>query len=614
MSKPPKPGTSTLLPGVDKVDAEAPLSPPGPVVVDARYYQRKRELASGGMGQTFTAVDSRLGRRVVLKELKPPATDDLPGMRKRLRARLQQEARILAGLLHPNIVTVYEAGQWKNGDPFYAMRHVQGRELGEVVEEMPDLQQRMRLLPSLISVVEAVAYAHSRGVVHRDLTPKNILIGDYGDAVIIDWGISKVLDGEATSLQNWVPRSDGMTAAGMGVPAYAPPEQIGGKEPDERCDIYSLGVTMHFWLSGQAPFAGDSLEQILGRVVKGQREPLPEEIPQELQTIVAKAMSPQREERYSSARELADELSAYQAGGLVLAHRYSALERTRMWVRRRRVPLVVALAAVVAIAAVVGVQYFQRQSQRARQQSLQARQQSENANLKKRQAEQAQQRSDRLRKQAQEAAQKAGKTAEVADNKAVEARKRAEALRKALAATRKQRASALRSRTRALALARQERELKDAAEKARLAAVTAAAEAKKARETSLSLASKSREAQKKAVQLALSAQQAADQATTRARSAEAAASKAKKELAAAKAGARDSAKKLLQSQAQLQLARQQQALQLKQHQQQLDRCVKEREDQARAASEARRQLTACRADHNRPADPAPRPPPPPEEP
>ena len=592
-----------------------PFKPSGPVVVDQRYYRRKEELACGGMGQTFTAVDSRLGRRVVLKELRPPGTDDPPGVRDKLRGRLQQEARILAGLVHPNIVTVYEAGQWPNGEPFYAMRHVQGRELRDVVELEDDLEQRLRLLPSIIAVAEAAAYAHSRGVVHRDLTPKNILIGEYGDAVVIDWGISKVIDEAETSLHQWEARSDGMTAAGMGVPAYAPPEQIAGNEPDERCDIYSLGGTLHFLLSGAAPFLGDSIEQILGRVVRGERERLPSGIPGELQAIVDKAMAVDPEQRYANAGELAGELKAFQAGGLVLAHRYSAVEHARKWISRRWMSLVVVVALAATVAAAVGVRYFQRQSRLAQQQSVAAE-------SKKAAAEKAQNRSDKLRHQADDAAQQAGKTAAAADHKAAEARRRAEALRKSLAATRKQRASALRSRTRALALAKQERELKDAAQKAKAAAVTAATEAQQARAKSQDLAAKANAAQKQALKAALSAQQTADQAASRAKNAEAAASVAQKQAEAARLQARADAKKLEAARADL--ARHQQLLKqerarLKQEQVRSQQCQRQRAEEGKTAAETQRRLSRCEARKQpakRPPEsgaPPPPPPPPPAE-
>ena len=582
--------------------------PVGPVVVDERHYVRKEELATGGMGQTFTAVDSRLGRRVVLKELRPPCTDDRPGVRDKLRGRLQQEARILAGLQHPNIVTVYEAGQWRSGDPFYAMRHVEGRELREVVHDLEDdLDRRMRLLPSMIAVAEAAAYAHSRGVIHRDLTPKNILIGEYGDAVIIDWGISKIQDEAETSLNQWDPRNDGMTQGGMGVPAYAPPEQIAGHEPDERCDVYSLGGTLHYLLAGAAPFTGDSIEQILGRVVKGERDPLPDGIPGELQAIVAKAMSLEPEERYATAGELARELRAYQAGGLVLAHRYSAVERTRKWIGRRWVTLVVMLALAVTLVAAVGVRYFQRQSGLARKQSAAAQQ-------KKQLAEKAQTRSDRLRHQADEAARQAGKSAQTAAHKAAEARRKADALRRSLKATKKQRASALRSRTRALKLAKQERELRDAEQKARAAAVTAAAEAKKAKAKSEDLTAKARTAQKQALKAALSAQQAADKATSRAQSAEAAAEAARKQATAAgnreKAAARklkDTRDSLARVQAQLKVEQ----ARLAKEQLLLKQCRRQRTEEGKGAVELQRQLKQCRADSRRNPQPKDEPPPPP---
>jgi serine/threonine protein kinase len=502
--------------------------------VDRDLYQRKEPLASGGMGRTFTAVDQRLGRQVVLKELPDPDQTLPPGVRDKLRQRLEQEARILAGLQHPNIVTVYEAGVWTDGEPFYAMSFVRGRELEQVVRETESLEQRLRLLPSLIAVSEAVAYAHGQGVIHRDLTPKNILIGGFGDAVIIDWGISKVLGTDEDDPPNGISAvADGMTAAGIGVPAYACPEQINGKEPDERFDVYSMGATLHFVLSGAPPFAGENPMQQIEKALAGEREPLPPGISQELSAIVDKAMHPDADRRYRSARELADELRAFQAGWLVRAHRYSPWERGRKWLRLRWRMVVIAAAALVALGALIGLLYYQHQS-------LEAEARSVAAQMQARVAESAQQRAERLRVLAEDASLRAGATAQEAAQKALESRRRARSLSRSLARTRKQRSWALHSRKQALEQAKREAELKAAALKAREAAEAAAAEAQKARLQATNLAARASAAQRKATSLAVNAQRAAGEAedrareaTERARKAEAAQTAARKRLAAA---------------------------------------------------------------------------------
>ena len=607
MADGPRQRTNTFPPKGQQAAPPAPRPAASLERVDPRLYERKEELAAGGMGQTFTAVDRRLGRRVVLKELPLPTSDDRPGVRAKLRARLEQEARILGALEHPNIVTVYEAGQWTDGEPFYAMSLVRGKELSQVVEGIESLEQRLALLPSIIAVADAVAYAHHRGVIHRDLTPKNILVGDYGDVVIIDWGIAKVLDDSETSFRCAPDRADGMTAAGMGVPAYACPEQIGGKDPDERFDVYSLGATLHFVLSGAPPFVGDTLEGLLGKVLKGQHEPLPAGIPGELRAIVHKAMSLDPQARYGSVRSLADELRAFTTGGVVVAHRYSALEWTRKWVRRRRVALLVSVAAVVALAAVAGLGHFgarSREDQRQRHAAV----------AKKRQAEQAQLASERLRQQAEDASRQAGVAAQRADQKSLDARKQAATLQQALAATRKQRKRALLSRKKALALARQERELKSAAELAKQQAEAASAEASKARQRSLGLAQQARQAHKKALGLAVAAQKAAAQATTRARDAEAAQAKAQGQLTQAQQQATRSQQQLKLAVARADKLQQQQA----RDQAARAQCLKQRASEAKEAeqrlkqarqqeADATRRLAACQ--RRRPAPPEPREPP-----
>jgi len=554
--------------------------------VDPDLYQRKEPLASGGMGRTFTAVDLRLGRRVVLKELPDQDRELPPGIRDKLRLRLEQEARILAGLQHPNIVTVHEAGVWTDGEPFYAMSFVRGRELERAVQERETLEQRLGLLPSLIAVSEAVAYAHGQGVIHRDLTPKNILIGDYGDAVIIDWGIAKVLGTDAADLSlPGVPAvADGMTAEGMGVPAYACPEQISGKDPDERFDVYSMGATLHFVLSGAPPFVGATMKRLISKVLNGEREPLPRGISQELGAIVDKAMHHDADQRYRSARELADELRAFQAGRLVGAHHYSPWERGRKWLRRRWRAVLVATAALVALGAVIGLQYYQRQSR-------QAVARSEAAEKQVRLAETAQQRSKRLRAMAEDAARQAGSAAQKAARTAQESRQRASSLAKSLAKTRKQRSWALRSRKQALAQAKREAELKAAALAARRASEVAAAAAQQARLRATTLADQAHVAQKKATTLAVAAQRAAGEATDRAQKAEAALTAATGQLAAANqklAAAR-------QRTAARDKALQQAKVNLEAAQGQLRHAAAQLATARKATEEHRRQLTALQA-------------------
>jgi len=149
-------------------------------------YTLDKEIARGGMGRIVAAEDTRLGRPVALKELLDPNSDHV--------MRFQREALITARLQHPGIVPVYEAGRWPSGEPFFAMKLVQGRPFDRVIADADGLYERLSMLPRLASACDAIAYAHSHRIVHRDLKPGNVLIGDFGETVVIDWGLAKDLD------------------------------------------------------------------------------------------------------------------------------------------------------------------------------------------------------------------------------------------------------------------------------------------------------------------------------------------------------------------------------------------------------------------------------------
>jgi serine/threonine protein kinase len=159
-----------------------PAAKPSLEPVSAGHYDLGAEFARGGMGRIVDAQDRRLGRPVAIKEL----IGDDPS----LRRRFEREALITARLQHPAIVSVYEAGVWPDGAPFYAMRRVDGHSLKETIAGCRSLRDRLAILPSVIAAVEAVAYAHSQGVIHRDLKPSNVLVGPFGETVVIDWGLA----------------------------------------------------------------------------------------------------------------------------------------------------------------------------------------------------------------------------------------------------------------------------------------------------------------------------------------------------------------------------------------------------------------------------------------
>ena len=355
--------------------------------VSPHHYQVEGEFARGGMGRILLALDRRLGRRIALKELHADAGPGAP-------RRFVREALVTARLQHPAIVPVYEAGRWPDGRPFYAMKLVEGRSLDALLRDAASLASRMALLPHLIAVAEAVAYAHDRRVVHRDLKPANVLVGPFGETVVVDWGLARELGTGGT-----VEREEGgaagpeavaagqtVTGTVLGTPHYMPPEQARGLPVDERADVYALGAMLYFLLTGAPPHAGRSAAEALAAAAAGSVEPVQRrepEAPPDLVAIVRKAMAPSPEDRYPSARELAADLRRFQTGQLVSAHRYSTRDLLRRFVVRHRAALAVAAVLTAALMAAVAVGFLA-----VRRQARVAEAERDRARLEARKAEQ----------------------------------------------------------------------------------------------------------------------------------------------------------------------------------------------------------------------------------
>jgi len=318
-----------------------------PEVADGRY-TIGNEVGRGGLGRVLRARDEVLDRPVALKQLF--ASDDSS------RRRFIREALITARLQHPAIIPVYDAGRHTDRSPFYAMKLVDGRPLDVAIARAPTLAARLALLPTVLAVADAVAYAHSQRIIHRDLKPGNVLVGEFGETIVIDWGLAKDLsidDTDALDAGPYRASASTHTVAGavLGTPGYMAPEQAAGRDVDERADVYALGAILYHVVSGKIPHEGTTLDEVIDKAIAAEVKPLDErepEAPPDLVAIVGKAMAKDPAARYPSARELAEDLRRFQTGQLVGAHRYTVAERVRRWIRKHR-----AVSAVAAIAAVV---------------------------------------------------------------------------------------------------------------------------------------------------------------------------------------------------------------------------------------------------------------------
>ena len=353
------------------VDASARLESGEALPVEHEgKYDRLDELGRGGQSIVWRALDRFVGREVALKELSLPAPGDSPGASGG-RVRFLREARLTAQLDHPGIATILELAQRPDGTLYAAQKLVRGRTLKAALAHCTNLSQRLELLPHLVTAAQTMAYAHAQGVVHRDLKPSNVMVGPYGETVVVDWGLAKRHgEGEPAGRMPSPDSGPDLTQAGvaLGTPSYMSPEQARGDlgAIDERSDVFSLGAMLYELLTGRPPFEGVDTAQVIEAVRSGKFVPvrvLSPEAPPELAAIAERALRSDLAERYRDAGAFASELLAYQAGGRVEAYRYGSLELARKFVRRNRgLSAAIAAAVLILVAGVVAVLVQLRQA------------------------------------------------------------------------------------------------------------------------------------------------------------------------------------------------------------------------------------------------------------
>lgn len=398
---------------------------------DSGRFERLEVHEEGGLGIVWIAEDKELDRKVAIKEMKERFADDESS-----RKRFVLEAEVTGGLEHPGVVPVYGFGNYADGRPFYAMRFIRGKSLKQAIAEFHKKDfsrqragtktvERRRLLSRFLDVCNTIYFAHRRGILHRDIKPSNIMLGEYGETLVVDWGLAKSIDRSTademtdSSLpveSTLMPRSGSsvvqtMMGHAVGSPPYMSPEQARGEQHrlGPATDIYSLGATLYTLITNERPIDGATTDDILRRVREGEwKKPraVNADVPRPLEAICVKAMALRPEDRYPSVRRLVRDLEQYLADEPVTAHRETLVERLRRVGRRHRGLVVVGLASLLLLSLISTAAALLIHGQRMKAESLAAQKADlaqkesaakEDALQQKQEAEDSKLRSDRVR-------------------------------------------------------------------------------------------------------------------------------------------------------------------------------------------------------------------------
>jgi serine/threonine protein kinase len=416
-------------------DADLGMEPVRQMLVGKKY-RVITTIGRGGMGTVMQARDMRIRRTVAMKVMKTGSQFSRESV-----LRFIDEAQLTGQLEHPNIVPVYELGVDEHGETFYAMKYVKGITLEEVLRGLRNGHAQMQAkypLTALITVFQkicdAVAFAHSKGVVHRDLKPENVMLGAYGEVLVMDWGLAKHLSSSARSKEGGAalpapPASLGdgrgfqtMHGLVVGTPPYVSPEQARGEldQIDARSDLFVLGGILYAILTLRPPVSGETVEEVLEKILAGPppapvtfnngggRRPVTEgqpqlshcpagRIPPGLSAVVMKAMELKAEDRYQSVEEMQEDVSAWQGGFPTKAERASLVKQIRLFLERHKAAtgLFIVGFLVFNVLVLSFIYTLRKQAQTAKRNALEAR---KNEELARENAERARNSESRARK------------------------------------------------------------------------------------------------------------------------------------------------------------------------------------------------------------------------